>query len=87
MMVLVLGQMISILLGPAGILLVMTGLERLNLVIQLVALAFFLMTTVLLIGELGALGAAIGAAVHVVLASILAYWAALKRRKLRTSII
>lgn len=87
MIVLVIGHTISIMFGPAGILLVMTGLEKLNLGIQIIALSFFLVSTIALISEFGASGAAAGAAIHIVLASALSYWAALKRRGLRTSIV
>jgi len=86
MIVLVIGQTISVLIGPAGILLIMTGLEKLNLSILIVALAFSLIITVLLIDRFGAIGAAIGAAGYVILASALAYWAALIKHGLRSSI-
>jgi len=80
MLVLVAAQTASVLLGPAGVVLMMTGREKANLAIQIVGLAVFAVTAFLLIPPFGAVGAAIGAGSGILLSSILAFMEV--RRKL-----
>ena len=87
LVILVIGQTASVMLGPAGIMLVMTGHERLNLIIQIVGLTVFVSSASLLIGKWGALGAAAGAAFGVALSSLMAFLAIQRHYRIRTSVL
>ena len=58
---LVIGQMVNVAFGPVGLALTLSGFERQAFTGQLAGLIISLSLTVMLVGEWGATGAAVGA--------------------------
>lgn len=70
-LLLLVGQMVFALIGPTGTVMQMAGLERSLLKIKWVAAPVGILTSILLIPTMGAVGAAIGAMVTIVILSML----------------
>ena len=81
LMVLSGAQIVNVLTGPIGSVMVMSGHERLSLVLSICALIISVTACALLVPVLGLIGAAMASASALVLRNILAY--AIMRRKLR----
>ena len=81
LMVLSGAQIVNVLTGPIGSIMVMSGHERLSLVLSITALIMSVTLCALLVPALGLVGAALASASALVLRNVLAY--AIMRRKLR----
>ena len=87
MIILVIGHSLTLLFGPAGICLVMSGREKLNLWIQVLALLAFVVTALSLIGTYGAVGAALATSVSLVVGSLLSFVGVTYYLKIRPSVL
>lgn len=87
MVILVIGQAINVMLGSVGLLLDMTGLERVSMKGMLLGLMVNILLAIVLIPSMQALGAAIAAATGVVLTNLILGYAVYRNLNVRPGLI